>query len=92
MSKKLTKKEVHSRVEFITHQKVLGINILEVKMKEMAEERANEIDQKIIREIAVGLIKRRGIDFCPCCFADLPPNHPLRKNVYTKKIPKGGRR
>lgn len=58
-----------------------------------AEERAREVDVKILREIAIEVIKRNGINFCPCCLADLPPYSPLKKkNVSTKTLPKRGHR
>jgi len=90
MSKKLTKKEVKSRIEFIVN--IDKPNFMEIVIKEMAEKRANEIDERIIKTLAVGIIKRKGIDFCPCCFADIPPKHPLTKYVQTKKVSTRSRR
>lgn len=80
-------------------QKLCGITIIvddrfpnpiSVKVAEIAEERAKEVDVKILRELAKGMIKRLGIDYCPCCLADLPPFSPLKKNVHTKTLPKRG--
>lgn len=37
-----------------------------------------KVKGKKLQQMAKQIIFHSGIDFCPCCGADLPPNHSLR--------------